>query len=386
MKPQIRNFIFIAAGISFAVALLIANSLLSFPSSPLTASIIRHADTSSLVANPGDDQLHIIGVGDWGCTPQTSETVKQIVSRNPNLVIGLGDYSNGSQADCWLDIVNPIHEKMKIALGEEDEKSLALAERYMTHFMLNEQYYSFDVGITHFLALSTEAPFEKGYPQYNFAEKDLANAAAHPDKTKWIVVFFHKPAYTSPSVHPSFNLFRVTYHPLFEKYGVDVVLQAHNHNYQRSYPINFNERRPSEPLITTFGTSRNASTSSVNAETNTTIGQDFFFAPQGTIFLTSGTGGEQPLHNLTGQAPHIAFQTDSNYGILDITISSSSSSNTESRTDTGNGDLCHTNEEYDTKLVGSFYSISNTLGRNDDEGRSSSSSAAIPLDSFCIIK
>ena len=57
MKPQIRNFIFIAAGISFAVALLIANSLLSFPSSPLTASIIRHADTSSLVANPGDDQL-----------------------------------------------------------------------------------------------------------------------------------------------------------------------------------------------------------------------------------------------------------------------------------------------------------------------------------------
>ena len=382
MKLPTRNFVFIVAGISFTVALLIAYSLISFPSSPLAGSIVRHADTSSLITNnTGSDQFHIIAVGDWGCTSQTAETVKQIVSRNPDVVIGLGDYSNGSQADCWLDIVNPIDERMKIAVGENDEEPLSLIERYMTHFLLSEQYYSFDIGMTHFLALSTETPFEKGYPQYDFAEKDLANAAAHPEKTKWIIVFFHKPAYTSPSIHLALNLFRVTYHPLFEKYGVDLVLQAHNHNYQRSYPITFNEQRPSEPHIATFGISRNiSSTGHVDAKTNSTIGQDLYFAPQGIIFLISGTGGEQPLHNLTGRAPYIAFQTYSEYGFLDITISSS---NREGSPDTENNDICHINEEYDTKLVGSFYSIANVLGRNDEDR---SSSAAIPLDSFCILK
>lgn len=383
MNPQTRNFVFIVAGISFTIALLIVNSLISFPSSPLTGFVIRPVNTSNLFTNNTDsDQLNIIAVGDWGCTSQTGETIKQIVSRSPDLVIGLGDYSNTSQADCWLDMVDPFHEKMKIALGEEDQKPLSLLERYMTYFLLQEQYYSFDIGMVHFLALSTETPFEKGYPQYDFAEKDLANAAAHPEKTRWIIVFFHKPSYTSPSIHDALNLFRVTYHPLFEKYGVDLVLQAHNHNYQRSYPILFNEQRPSEPHIATFGTSLNFSTSDVNARTNNTTGPDFYFAPQGTIFLTSGTGGQQPLYGLSGWESYITFQTDSEYGILDITISSSSSSR-EGGTDAENGDdICHINEEYDSKLVGNFYSIANVLGRNEEKR----SSSAVPLDSFCILK
>ena len=383
MNSPTRTFLFMVAAISFTVALLIAYSLMSFPSSPLTRSIVGNADTSSLITDNTDgDQFHIIAVGDWGCTPQTSETIKEIVARSPDIVIGLGDYSNTTQADCWLDMVDPIDEKMKIAFGEDEQEPISLLERYMTHFLLSEQYYSFDVGMVHFLALSTETPFEKGYPQYDFAERDLAKAAADPEKTRWMIVFFHKPSYTSPSTHNALNLFRITYHPLFEKYGVDLVLQAHNHNYQRSYPILFNEQRPSEPHIATFGTSLNFSTSDVKARTNNTTGPDFYFAPPGTIFLTSGTGGQQPLYGLSGWEPYITFQTDSEYGILDIAISSSSSSR-EGGTDAENGDdICHINEVYDTKLVGNFYSIANVLGRNEEKR----SSSAVPVDSFCILK
>ena len=44
-------------------------------------------------------------------------------------------------------------------------------------------------------------------------------------------------------------MLREVYHPLFDKYGVDLVLQAHDHNYERSYPILFNGQDSEEPII-----------------------------------------------------------------------------------------------------------------------------------------
>ena len=56
----------------------------------------------------------------------------------------------------------------------------------------------------------------------------------------WIVVYVYRPMYTSPTVHPAREPLRDSYHPLFDMYGVDLVLQGHNHNYQRSYPLRYN--------------------------------------------------------------------------------------------------------------------------------------------------
>jgi hypothetical protein len=59
---------------------------------------------------------------------------------------------------------------------------------------------------------------------------------------------------------------------LFDRYNVDLVLQAHQHNYQRTYPIKFNEDSPSNPIKTS---------------TNTSAYND----PSGQIYATVGTGG-----------------------------------------------------------------------------------------------
>jgi hypothetical protein len=57
------------------------------------------------------------------------------------------------------------------------------------------------------------------------------------------------------------------------------VIQGHSHNYQRSYPLLFNEERYSEPIIT-------------DKE------QTQYRDPEGIIFVIAGTGGEsvQPLN------------------------------------------------------------------------------------------
>jgi len=74
--------------------------------------------------------------------------------------------------------------------------------------------------------------------QYNFVKNDLEAASRNPD-IKWIIVYSYRPQYSSPSEHPENGDLRDLYHPIFQKHQVDIVLQAHNHNYQRTYPIKY---------------------------------------------------------------------------------------------------------------------------------------------------
>lgn len=42
---------------------------------------------------------------------------------------------------------------------------------------------------------------------------------------------------------------RDAYHPLFERYGVDLIFSGHAHNYERTYPLFYNNMNSSEPII-----------------------------------------------------------------------------------------------------------------------------------------
>jgi hypothetical protein len=106
--------------------------------------------------------------------------------------------------------------------------------------------------------------------------------------------------YTSPSKHPPNTQFAEAYHPLFDKYGVDLVLQAHNHNYQRSYPLTFNSGKSTNPTPTS------------SEKTN-------YNNPAGEIYMVVGTGGRS-LYNLNGQAPFNVDQFQG-YGFLNLELS-----------------------------------------------------------------
>ncbi len=254
--------------------------------------------------------FNFAAAGDWGCTDDTTDTVNNILGKNPELVLGLGDYSyDEDHADCWLKKVKPINDKMKIAIGNHDIEKLNI---YTNHFGLREQYYSFNYYNVHLVVLSTELPYKPFSSQYEFVENDLSKAASDPN-IDWIVVYFHKQMYTSPSNHDDYPTLRSTYHPLFDEYGVDLVLQAHNHNYERTYPIKFNSNSPSNPIATT---------------TNTNTYTD----PNGQIFATIGTGGVS-LYAFTGKADHFVKQYG-DFGILNIDV---------------------TNEPQSSSLTGKFY-------------------------------
>jgi len=272
--------------------------------------------TSDITDKEIEEDFNFVALGDWNCNTK-SDTTYQIAKRDPPLVIALGDYSYVETADCWFEMIEPLEEKMKIVIGNHDTDYEGLLDQYMERFDLDSQYYSFDFRNVHFLMLSTEPGIIKGTKQYAFAESDLKQASSQSD-LDWIVVAYHKLPYVSPNiaVEPQKG-FRNSYHPLFDKYGVDLVLQGHIHAYERSYPIKFNDIEPKNPIVT-----------------NTD--QHNYEEIDGPIFASIGTAGALP-HGFRDKETYFADQY-LGWGFLNVDI-------------TNDGKL----------LIGKFYSNDGTV-------------------------
>jgi Calcineurin-like phosphoesterase. len=198
-----------------------------------------------------DKSFNFAAAGDFGCSTNAQNTVESIVQREPELVLPLGDLSYHSSADCWFDITSPLKGKMMVTLGYHDtQDGAAKMNQYINSFQLNKPYYSYDYKKVHFLIMASQSDYNEGSDQYNFVVQDLEKASQNKD-IEWTVVTSYGPFYTSPSTHKAEKDLRDIYHPIFEKYNVDLVLQAHNHNYQRTYPISYNSAGDSsEPILT----------------------------------------------------------------------------------------------------------------------------------------
>jgi 3',5'-cyclic AMP phosphodiesterase CpdA len=167
------------------------------------------------------------------------------------------------------------------------------------YFGLEKQYYSFNEKNIHFLALSTETDFDDESEQYEFAKQDLEKYSKDPF-LDWIVVFYHRQSYSSGSGPEEETDFRDVYHPLFDKYNVDLALQGHIHIYERTYPITFNDEDDDEPIV---------QDSAPNIYKN----------PKGTIFVTVGTGGAHDMQ-LSSLKDFSAKGIAGDFGIVNIEI------------------------------------------------------------------
>ncbi len=242
-------------------------------------------------------------VGDFDDVKKAKATIKHMASHSPELLIGLGDYryDDGERNvdEFWNDIVMPNKGNAKWygALGNHDADN---SELYLNKFNQSSWTYSFDSNGTHFLAIDAYADFKKGSDQYSFVQNDLKKASANPN-VKWKVVFMHPVMYASCSVHCPENELRDTYQPLFDQYNVDLVLQGHDHNYQRTYPLEFNAANPNSPIIAASDKSN-------------------YTDPKGQVYLTVGTGGRH-AHNLDSEKPgYLITEFTDTVGHVDISV------------------------------------------------------------------
>ena len=147
-------------------------------------------------------------------------------------VVTVGDNLYGSQRP--QDFVTKFERPYKALLDNDVKFYAALGnhdareQRYYKLFNMDGKlYYSFKAPDedVRFFAL------DSGYMnevQVDWVEKELKDS-----NEKWKIVYFHHPVYSSGDRHGSDRRLRQVLEPLFIKYNVSVVLQGHDHFYER---------------------------------------------------------------------------------------------------------------------------------------------------------
>jgi hypothetical protein len=273
--------------------------------------ILSLTNSNSIYAqnnNDNNNNFNIAVAADWGCDDAAKQTLQNIQNKNPELVIANGDLSYGKSADCWFEIIQPLKSKIKIAMGDHEYSdtsggAIGIANQYLKPLNLEKTYYSFDINNVHVVVIDPYIDYGSTSAQYKFIENDLKIASNNPN-IDWIFAVESTPMYTSPSKHPADSTIRDIYHPLFDRYNVDLVFSSDNHNYQRTFPLKYNSNADSSnPLI-------------VDNNKNNYKNND---KGDGVIYLITGTAGRSN-YEIKEQASFVAKQDDEHFGFLNIDI------------------------------------------------------------------
>ena len=245
-----RQFCVHAAALSCALAAFLACSAAE-PGGPVAVAAPRTTDTprtlpaqaAAQVPLPNKpDTLHFAVIGDNGDGDRPQyEIGKQMANwygrfKFP-LVVMMGDNIYGS--DRPQDFVTKFESPYKFlldngvkfyaSLGNHDSRE----QRYYKLFNMDGKlYYTFKAPKedVRFFALETTYMDQD---QVKWVEDELKNA-----NEKWKIVFFHHPLYSSAGTHGSQLKLRAVLEPLFIKYNVSLVLNGHDHTYERIKPQN----------------------------------------------------------------------------------------------------------------------------------------------------
>ncbi len=150
--------------------------------------------------------------------------------------------------------------KFYASLGNHDNSNEVL---YKPYNMNGQRYYTFKKGDAEFFVLDSN--------YMDATQLDWLQRQLRESNSKWKIAYFHHPLFSDGRFHgPDLDL-RKQLMPIFEQYGVNVVLSGHEHVYERVNPqhgIYFfvlgnsgelryhNLRRPSSEMAAGFDTDR----------------------------------------------------------------------------------------------------------------------------------
>ena len=150
-----------------------------------------------------------------------------------------------------------------------------------------ERYYSFDHGNIHFICLDSMTQSRAT----NGAMADWLRADLATTSNQWMIAFWHHPPYSKGSHNSDLPHevetieMRQNILPILEEGGVDLVLNGHSHNYERSYLLRGhygNSTNFSPEMILDEGNGREHDTGAYIKPTSGPL------ANQGTVYIVAG--------------------------------------------------------------------------------------------------
>lgn len=229
-----------------------------------------------------------VGAGDIGLCGGRSEATARLLDVIGGTVFTLGDnaYPNGSREnyhDCYEPTWGRHRDRTRPSPGNHEYQSAGAAP-YYDYFGDNAGpfglgYYSYDVGAWHIISLNSN-PADVGGAQEGWLRSDLAGA-----RTRCTLAYWHHPLFSS-GLNGDNPYMRGMYRVLYDA-GADVVLNGHDHLYERFAP------------------------------------QDPDGRPDGARGIREfivGTGGVTPLYHFMGVKPNSEARVNDAHGVLKMVL------------------------------------------------------------------
>jgi hypothetical protein len=228
-----------------------------------------------------------------GCASEDDDATAKLLGDINGTIITLGDnaYEDGTSeefADCYGPTWGRFKDRTRPSLGNHEYQT-ARAKGYFGYFgeaagEPGEGYYSYDLGRWHLVALNSNCQDIGGCgvssPQGRWLRHDLAD-----NRSRCTLAYFHHPLFSSGKYSPGISQVKPLWEILYSA-GADVILNGHDHNYQRFAPQDPDGKADPRRGIREF---------------------------------VVGTGGKI-LYPIEDLLPNIQSYNDDSYGVLKLTL------------------------------------------------------------------
>eukprot|EP01083_Nonionella_stella_P276388 939093_1 len=217
-------------------------------------------------------------LGVWGLSNVVDLLSKEAENEDIDTLIHVGDFAydmyqeDGTRGDEFMNMVQPIAARVPYMVCPGNHEKYENFSHYSWRYIgqpvntgsvwtgagetPNNWYYSWNEGLIHWIAISTEIYFN--YPwmieiQWNWLQQDLITANNNRTQAPWIIIYGHKQVYCSDPYNDAPGGSAETLREgvwdsdsesrkygleqLFYEYGVDFYIAGHQHNYERTYPV-----------------------------------------------------------------------------------------------------------------------------------------------------
>jgi hypothetical protein len=179
--------------------------------------------------------------------------LQQSGMRQPDALLFSGDAVEvgliQSDWETWFNAARSTLSVMPFIMAHGNHEGVAMnyllqfAQPQVPEAIQSELYFSYDYGPVHLVVLNDTGVGSVTELLENtervWLEQDLMRASTNRARVPWIVVFHHKGAFSS-AVHTQdadTAIIRRVYPPIFARYGVDLVLNGHDHHFELTHPL-----------------------------------------------------------------------------------------------------------------------------------------------------
>jgi hypothetical protein len=184
-----------------------------------------------------EGSVTFVGAGDISsCDNNNDELTAQLLDGIPGTIFAVGDnaYDSGTLSqfmNCYDPTWGRYKDRIKPVPGNHEYLTSG-ASGYFQYFNNIPPYYAYNLGSWRIYALNSEIDVSSSSEQVKWLQDDLA---ANP--TQCVLAYWHKPRWSSGTHHGSDETFQTLWQIFYEA-GAELVINGHEHNYERFAPMN----------------------------------------------------------------------------------------------------------------------------------------------------